>query len=383
MIRYEARGPVAWLTLDRPEKLNAMSRASSASCARRCGTRRRRTTRSACVVFHGAGQLLLGRRRHRGFRRARRHRPNAAPTSQEALGAFRAVEELPSRRSPPSTGMRLGGGCELTMVCDLVVADETARFGTPETAVGLFPGPGVVRGRAHLDAARAQVHDPDRRDARRRQAPRGRPRQRGRPGGRAPREGRGVGGDDRRSAAARARGREGDPQPRGAGSATPTSSTRSRCSREATTTPRASPRSPTGGRRSSRADEQRQDEPEAADGGRLADLRAPARGRARRWAAPSASSGTVRPGGSPRASASTRSSTRAPGSSSACSRSPSTAAPSPAPADAVVTGLARIDGRKVCVLAVDATVLAGTTAQVNMRKQNRRRALGGASAACR
>jgi acetyl-CoA carboxylase carboxyltransferase component len=43
----------------------------------------------------------------------------------------------------------------------------------------------------------------------------------------------------------------------------------------------------------------------------------------------------------------------------------------PAPADAIVAGLARIGGRKVCVLSVDATVLAGTTAPVNMRKQNR------------
>ena len=42
-----------------------------------------------------------------------------------------------------------------------------------------------------------------------------------------------------------------------------------------------------------------------------------------------------------------------------------------APADAIVAGLARVGGRKVCVLAVDATVLAGTTGQVNMRKQNR------------
>lgn len=42
-----------------------------------------------------------------------------------------------------------------------------------------------------------------------------------------------------------------------------------------------------------------------------------------------------------------------------------------APADAVITGLGRVDGRKVCVLAIDPTVLAGTTAPVNMRKQNR------------
>ncbi|MHB1860097.1 MAG: acyl-CoA carboxylase subunit beta [Solirubrobacteraceae bacterium] len=42
-----------------------------------------------------------------------------------------------------------------------------------------------------------------------------------------------------------------------------------------------------------------------------------------------------------------------------------------APGDAVVTGLARVGGRRVCVLAIDATVLAGTTAPINMRKQNR------------
>jgi acetyl-CoA carboxylase carboxyltransferase component len=43
----------------------------------------------------------------------------------------------------------------------------------------------------------------------------------------------------------------------------------------------------------------------------------------------------------------------------------------PSPGDAIVTGLARVGGRKVGVVAIDATVLAGTTAPVNMRKQNR------------
>jgi methylmalonyl-CoA decarboxylase subunit alpha len=43
----------------------------------------------------------------------------------------------------------------------------------------------------------------------------------------------------------------------------------------------------------------------------------------------------------------------------------------PSPGDAIVTGLARVDARMVCVVAIDATVLAGTTAPVNMRKQNR------------
>jgi enoyl-CoA hydratase/carnithine racemase len=37
------------------------------------------------------------------------------------------------------------------MVCDIVVADETARFGTPESTVGLIPGPGSARGGAHVN----------------------------------------------------------------------------------------------------------------------------------------------------------------------------------------------------------------------------------------
>jgi acetyl-CoA carboxylase carboxyltransferase component len=43
----------------------------------------------------------------------------------------------------------------------------------------------------------------------------------------------------------------------------------------------------------------------------------------------------------------------------------------PSPGDAIITGLARVHGRRVGVVAIDATVLAGTTAPVNMRKQNR------------
>jgi acetyl-CoA carboxylase carboxyltransferase component len=41
--------------------------------------------------------------------------------------------------------------------------------------------------------------------------------------------------------------------------------------------------------------------------------------------------------------------------------------------DAIVTGLGKVDGRPVAIIAIDPTVLAGTTAPVDMRKQNRSR----------
>jgi enoyl-CoA hydratase/carnithine racemase len=149
MVSYTVEGAIATALLDRPEKLNAMPR-SFWSELRDTVERAESDPAVRVLIFRGAGRCFSVGGDIAGFGDLEGSGDRRAYVG-EALGALRAVEACSTPTIAAVHGHALGGGCELTLVCDIVVADATARFGMPEAQVGLVPGLGVVRGLAHAN----------------------------------------------------------------------------------------------------------------------------------------------------------------------------------------------------------------------------------------
>jgi len=131
---------IAAITLNRPEAMNSISSAMAAELARACAELAA-APEVRVVVFGAAGD--------RAFCAGADLKERAGMTDADIMrqrhairGLFGALLALPQPAIAAVHGFALGGGCELALSCDLVVADETAVFGLPEVTVGLVPGGG-------------------------------------------------------------------------------------------------------------------------------------------------------------------------------------------------------------------------------------------------
>jgi enoyl-CoA hydratase/carnithine racemase len=137
-VLYEERDGIAWITLNRPDKLNALN----AEVFRRLFEALGRLESGDCAVgvLHGAG---------RAFAAGADIQDYVDITVEDYRGFMdigRAPTDALARCSKPIVaavqGFALGGGFELVLACDLVVAADNARFGLPEPRLGLAPGGG-------------------------------------------------------------------------------------------------------------------------------------------------------------------------------------------------------------------------------------------------
>jgi enoyl-CoA hydratase/carnithine racemase len=131
---------IAGITLNRPEAMNSISSAMAAELIQACAELAA-APEVRVVVFGAAGE--------RAFCAGADLKERAGMTDADIMrqrpairAVFGAVLALPQPVIAAVHGFALGGGCELALSCDLVVADETAVFGLPEVTVGLVPGGG-------------------------------------------------------------------------------------------------------------------------------------------------------------------------------------------------------------------------------------------------
>jgi enoyl-CoA hydratase len=135
----EKRGPVAVVTVNRPDKLNALNvRTRGEILAAFKDLSENRDVR--VIVMTGAGEkaFIAGAD-------ISEFSGNTALEQREIMcrsRAFDAMEDCPKPVIAMIQGYALGGGCELAMACDIRIASTKAKFGQPEIKLGLIPGGG-------------------------------------------------------------------------------------------------------------------------------------------------------------------------------------------------------------------------------------------------
>jgi enoyl-CoA hydratase len=144
LVEREPEGRIATVLLNRPERLNALNgelMGELADALRALDA----DEDVRCIVVGGSERAFA----------AGADIGEMATASAMDMYAAKRIERWDAIRSVRTplvaavSGYCLGGGCELAMSCDLIVASETAVFGQPETGLGILPGAGATQRLTH------------------------------------------------------------------------------------------------------------------------------------------------------------------------------------------------------------------------------------------
>jgi 2-ketocyclohexanecarboxyl-CoA hydrolase len=136
-VRYERDGGLAWITIDRPQRLNAFT-AHTVEELIACFKRAWADADVGVVALTGAGEraFCVG-----GDQKQREQTGDYGPSASglfEIEGLHRVIREIPKPVIAAVNGLAIGGGHVLHVICDLSIAAEHARFGQAGPRVGSF-----------------------------------------------------------------------------------------------------------------------------------------------------------------------------------------------------------------------------------------------------
>jgi enoyl-CoA hydratase/carnithine racemase len=137
LVETTLEGGVALLRLNRPEARNALSPEMMERIAAEL-ERLDPDPEARCVVIAGSEKAFaagadIKAMSERSFAEALRH---------SAASFWRRLAAIRTPLVAAVSGYALGGGCELALACDMIVAAESAQFGQPEINLGIIPGGG-------------------------------------------------------------------------------------------------------------------------------------------------------------------------------------------------------------------------------------------------
>ena len=140
-IKYEKQEKIAILTINRPEKRNALSRELRLELHDKLKTIAAETDIRAMVIT-GAGEAFVAGAdiaTMKGY-----DIQTATQASKEGSEIFYFIENMKVPVIAAINGWALGGGCELALACDIRICSETAKFGQTEVRIGILPGYGAT-----------------------------------------------------------------------------------------------------------------------------------------------------------------------------------------------------------------------------------------------